>query len=87
MVVCSQVPDQSSGYFTWAVGVSRPFRCCRPRHILHIVPGCDDHPLLLPSPRYLCLFVFSLAFLHGSMFGRLVMSRSPGMAGLDGSSQ
>jgi hypothetical protein len=54
-----------------------------------IVLGCDPHHLF-PSPRELCLFLFSLAFSAFCIVacsGGVEMGSGPGLTGSDGSSQ
>jgi len=60
-VVCPWFPAWSCGQLSCADGVSPPFPCWRPPRILDIVLECDPHHLLLPSPHYVWLFLFSIA--------------------------
>jgi len=61
MAVCSEVPDWLHGQLACAVWVFWNFHCWRPPQIVGIVHGYDRHQMLLPSPQYRCLFLFSLA--------------------------
>jgi len=61
IVGCSQVPDRSLGQLACAAEVSWTLPCQRPPRNLDIVLGYDHHHELLPAPRYLYLFQYSLA--------------------------
>jgi len=90
MVNWSLVPDQLHGQLAGVAGICQPFLSWRHLQNLDLVLGCDPHHLSLPSPHYLCLFLFSLAlseFCIIQCLERVGKGRAPGMAASDGVSQ